>query len=115
MGFLTAQGSRVHTQYVCLKYKTLCRVTRVSNQMEEALEQTGQITSRRSFLGVLKVHLASEFTIKGKNSCNIALFGQNVSCTFWSYSCFICIFLSTIGNFLLNNGVDISYLNNGQI
>ena len=31
--------------------------------MEEALEQTAQTTSRRSFLGVLKVPLASELKI----------------------------------------------------
>ena len=41
--------------------------------MEEALEQTAQITSRRSFLRVLKVPLASELTIKGKFTCNPAL------------------------------------------
>ena len=46
--------------------------------MEEVLEQTAQITSCRSFLGVLKVPLASEVTIKGKFSCNPAIVGQNV-------------------------------------
>ena len=46
--------------------------------MEEALKQTAQITSRRSFLGVLKVSLASELTIKRKFACNPALIGQNV-------------------------------------
>ena len=38
--------------------------------MEEALEQTAQTTSRRSFLGVLKVPLASELTLKGKFTCD---------------------------------------------
>ena len=38
---------------------------------------------------------------------NLALVGKNVhACTFWSYSCFICILSAFIGNFLLNNGVD---------
>ena len=46
--------------------------------MKEALEQTAQITSCRSFLGVLKVSLASELTIKRKFACNLALVGQNV-------------------------------------
>ena len=46
--------------------------------MEEALEQTAQITSRRSLLGVLKVPLASELTRKRKFACNPALVGQNV-------------------------------------
>ena len=46
--------------------------------MEEALEQTAQITSRRSFLGVLKIPLASELTIKRKISCNPTLVEQNV-------------------------------------
>ena len=43
--------------------------------MEEAF---AQITSHRSFLGVLIVPLASELTIKRKFSCNPALVGQNV-------------------------------------
>ena len=34
--------------------------------MEEALEQTAQIISRRSLLGVLKVPLGSELTRKRK-------------------------------------------------
>ena len=48
--------------------------------MEEAREQTTQKTNRRSFLGVLKVPLASEHTIKRKFSCSPgpAFFGQNV-------------------------------------
>ena len=46
--------------------------------MEEALEQTAQITSRRSFLGVLKIPLASELTIRRKFSYNPAHVGQNV-------------------------------------
>ena len=46
--------------------------------MEEALEQTAQKTSRRSFLGVLKISLASELTINRKSSCNPALVEQNV-------------------------------------
>ena len=45
--------------------------------MEEALEQTVQISSHRAFWGVLKVPLASE-PIKRKFSCNLALVGQNV-------------------------------------
>ena len=43
--------------------------------MEEALEETAQTTSRRSFLGVLKVPLATELIIKRKIACNP---GQNL-------------------------------------
>ena len=46
--------------------------------MEEALEHTNRTTSRRSFLGVLKVPLASEHIIKRKFACKLALVGQNV-------------------------------------
>ena len=46
--------------------------------MEEALEQTAQITRYRSFLGVLKVPVVSELTIKRKFACNPALIGQNI-------------------------------------
>ena len=46
--------------------------------MEEALEQTAQITGCRPFLGVLKVPLASEVTIKRESSCNPVIVGQNV-------------------------------------
>ena len=78
--------------------------------MEEALEQTAQTTSCRSFLGVVRVLLASELTIKRKFSCicNPVLIGQNVcvhaghihvSFAFGSFSLII-------GNFPLNNGVD---------
>ena len=45
MGFSIAQESSVHTQCV------LKRENFVMN-LEEALEQTAQITSRRSFLGL---------------------------------------------------------------
>ena len=41
-------------------------------------QTAAQITSRRSFLGVLKVPLASELTIKRVIACNPALIGQNV-------------------------------------
>ena len=46
--------------------------------MEEVLKQTAQITSHRSFLGVLKVSLASELRIKRKFSYNPALMGLNI-------------------------------------
>ena len=46
--------------------------------MKHALEQTAQITGRPSFLGVLKIPLASELTMKRKFSCDAALVGQNV-------------------------------------
>ena len=68
MGFSTAQGSSAHTQCV-LKIENFVSYDmslRLCDQMEEGLEQTAQITSRRSFLGALKVSLASELTIKGK-------------------------------------------------
>ena len=78
--------------------------------MEEALEQTAQITNHRSFLGVLNVPLASELTIKREFSCNPALADQNV---YYVHSdhihvslAFRQLFSRIIGNFLLNNGVD---------
>ena len=77
--------------------------------MEEALEQTTQTTSRPSYLGVLKVPLASELTIKRKFACNPALVGQNVHVhsghTHASFA-FYQLSLRIIGNFLLNNRVD---------
>ena len=73
--------------------------------MEEALEQTAQITSRQSFF---KVPLASELTIKRKFSCNPALVGQNVHVhsghTIFMFDLHFVSFF--IGKFLLNNGVD---------
>ena len=66
--------------------------------LKEALEQTAQITSR-SVLGVLKVPLASEFTIQGKFSCNPALVGH-------VHSGHIHVFVSFLGSFLLNNTID---------
>ena len=78
--------------------------------MEEALEQTAQTTSRRSLLGVLKVPLASELTIKRKFTCSPALIGQNVhvhSDHIHVSFAFYQLFLRIIGiNFLLNNGVE---------
>ena len=59
--------------------------------MEEALEQTAQITSRQSFLGVLKVPLASELTITRKlHVANSTLVGQNVH-VHSDHFIFICI------------------------
>ena len=67
------------------------------------------LTSRQSFLGVLKLPLSSELTIKRKFSRDPALVGQNVHVHSGHYSCFICIlsdFFKNNGNFLLNNGID---------
>ena len=46
--------------------------------MKEALEQTAQTTSRRYFLVVLKVPLASKLTMKRKVACDPSLVRQNV-------------------------------------
>ena len=46
--------------------------------MEEVLQQIAQTTSCQSFLGVPKVPLAPELTIKRKIVCNRALVGQNL-------------------------------------
>ena len=79
--------------------------------MKEALEQTEQTTSCRSFSGVVRVLLASELTIKRKFSCicNPVLVDQNV-CVHSGHIhvsfAFCQFFLRTIGNFPLNNGVD---------
>ena len=65
--------------------------------------------SRRSFLGVLKVSLASELTIKRKFACNLALVGQNVhvhSGHIHVSFAFCQLFLRIIGNFFLNNRID---------
>ena len=85
-------------------------MTWVCDELEEALEQTAQITSRRSFLGVLKVPLASELTLREIFSYNPALVGQNVHVNsghirFIKF-CILSVFLRIIGNFLLNNGID---------
>ena len=71
--------------------------------------ETAQITSRQSLLGVLKVPLASELTIKRKFTCNPALVGQNVhvhSDHIHVSFAFCQLFLRIIGNFFLNNGVE---------
>ena len=64
MGFSTAQGSTAHMQCV-LKIENFvsCDMSLICDQMEEVLEQTAQITSRQSFLGVLKLALASKLAI----------------------------------------------------
>ena len=49
------------------------------------------LTSRQSFLGVLKLPLSSELTIKRKFSRDPGLVGQNVHVHSGHYSCFICI------------------------
>ena len=70
--------------------------------MEEALEQTAQISSRRSFLGVLKVPLVSELTINRKIACNPALVGQNIhvhSGHIIHVSFAFCQLLIPVGNF----------------
>ena len=46
--------------------------------MKEAFEQTAQTTNRRSFLGVLKIPLASELTVERKIACNPVFVDQNV-------------------------------------
>ena len=77
--------------------------------MKEALEQTGaaQTTSHRSFLGVLKIPLASELIIKRKIACNPALVDQNVHVhSGHIHVSFAIFFIRIIGTFLLNNGVD---------
>ena len=43
-----------------------------------AFEQTAQITSHQSFLGMLNVPLASQLIIKRDFSCSPTLIGQNV-------------------------------------
>ena len=72
--------------------------------MEEVLEQTAQISSRQSFLGVLKLPLASKLAIKRKFSCDPALVGQNVHAH--SGHIHISFAFCQMGDFLLNNGVD---------
>ena len=67
--------------------------------MEEALDQTAQITSRRSFWGVLKVPLASELTIKRKFSCDPAFVGQNVHVHSGHIHVSFVLFLRIIGTF----------------
>ena len=91
MGFSTAQGSTytAHTQCV-LKIENFvsCDMSLICDQMEEVLEQTAQITSRRSFLGVLKLPFASKLAIERKFSCDPACTcWPKCTYTFWSYSC----------------------------
>ena len=71
--------------------------------MEEAPEQTAQITSHQSLLGVLKHPLASELT---KFSRDPALVGQNVHVHSGHIHVSFAFFSRIMGNFLLNNGVD---------
>ena len=79
MGFSTAQGSSVHTQCV-FKIENFVSCDMSLWSMEEALEQTAQITSRQSLIifGSGKIPLATELTIKRKFSYNPVLIGQNV-------------------------------------
>ena len=66
--------------------------------MEETLEQTAQITSRRSFLGVLKLTIKRRFFMYTP-----AFVGQNV----YVHSGHIHVSFSFFyRNFLLNNGID---------
>ena len=60
MGFSTAQGSSVHTQCVLkIENSVSCDMN-----LEEALEQTAQITSHRSFLGL---GAKSSFSLRSYN------------------------------------------------
>ena len=69
-------------------------------------KHAAQMTSCRSFWGVLNVPLASELTIKRKFSCDPALIGQNVHV----HSGHIRVSLHFVsfyqGNLISNNGVD---------
>ena len=63
--------------------------------MEEALEQTARTTSRQSFLGVLKVRLASELT-KKRFARNSALVSQKLM---YMYILVIFVFICILSAF----------------
>ena len=89
MGFSTAQGSTVHVQGMLeIENFVPCDMSLWSNGGANNPDNQSSIAFESA-----KAPRASELTRKRKVARN-PTFQSSYTCTFWSHSCFFCIFVS---------------------